>query len=452
MDYEKAETAAFKRVVDTLHLRLSGNGEFGQFVFDSFKAIADELADTLFADKPFGALFNVAPPPPPPPPPEYGQQGNVTNAPNPYTLTPAQLEASKKSNYQPFDRVNASIGFSIHETDRNFIFLYVSIPFNQILETIDPNPYSSDGFVIKLEFYADIPGMRPREISSSFEPPFPSTRFQKRSILDRTVLMDLRSSSISPNNMLGLSQLPFEAEDGSEEDLTISKAIRLFTINDDDEEVFNGYTVDDMPNIVNFMLNSNVLTIDSGTSIKDAKSRPNIVIGKQLQYCIKEEMVTCLAVGIKQQFEDRCSKIIEFCVLKQAIRLELRLQSGDVLKVNFSPNNPIRNEDWNLTVCESFDWSYQGESVGILKRPLVPLNDDAIEKDKKAFRPLVGTILPAVDGTLSEDAGPSMERMPKINSMPSSTFAGSRTCPSSTGRHSRLSHYNRDQFPDQYGR
>ncbi|KAF7933787.1 uncharacterized protein EAE98_003496 [Botrytis deweyae] len=96
MDYEKAEIAAFKCVVDTLYLRGSENGEFGQFVFDSFKAIAEERADTLFADKPFGALFNVAPPPPPPPPsPEYGLQGNVTNAPNPYALTPAKLEASK---------------------------------------------------------------------------------------------------------------------------------------------------------------------------------------------------------------------------------------------------------------------------------------------------------------------------------------------------------------------
>ncbi|KAF7933786.1 uncharacterized protein EAE98_003495 [Botrytis deweyae] len=217
-----------------------------------------------------------------------------------------------------------------------------------------------------------------------------------------------------------------------------------------------------------FILNSNVPTIDSSTSIKDTKSRPKIVTQKQLQYYTKEKIVIRITVSIKQQLEDSHSKIIEFCALKQAIRLvkiindlayyaffiapqELRLQPSNVLKVNFSPNNPIRNEDWNLTVCESFDWSYQGESVGILKRPLIPLNNDAIEKDKKAFRPLVGTILPAVDGTLGEDAGPSMERMPKINSMPSSTFAGSRTCPSSTGRHSRLSHYNRDQSPDQYG-
>lgn len=187
MDYEKAETAAFKHIIDTLHLRLSGNREFGQFLSDSSKAIAEERTDTLFADKPFDAFFNVAPPPPP----EYGQQGNVKNAPNPYTLTPAQLEASKKSNYQPLDRINTSIGFSTHKTKRNFIFLHVSIPFNQILETIDPNPHSSNSFVIKLKFYANILGMRPREISSSFEPPFPSTRFQKRSILDRTVLMDL---------------------------------------------------------------------------------------------------------------------------------------------------------------------------------------------------------------------------------------------------------------------
>ncbi|TGO23980.1 hypothetical protein BPAE_0115g00090 [Botrytis paeoniae] len=117
IDYGKAETATFKCVVDTLNLRVSEDGRFDPEPGLS-KAVQDELADVLHADKPFGVLFNVAPPPP-----EYDQQGNVTNAPKPYVLTPAQLEASKKSNYQPFDRVNASIGFSTHETERNFIFL-----------------------------------------------------------------------------------------------------------------------------------------------------------------------------------------------------------------------------------------------------------------------------------------------------------------------------------------
>ncbi|EMR83548.1 hypothetical protein BcDW1_7814 [Botrytis cinerea BcDW1] len=82
---------------------------------------------------------------------------------------------------------------------------------------------------------------------------------------------------------------------------------------------------------------------------------------------------------------------------------DLRLQPGDVLKVNFNPENPILKEDWNLTVCESFDWSYQGESVGILKRPLVPLDDDAIKEEKRAYRHLVGTIIPAVDGNMDSE-------------------------------------------------
>ncbi|TGO53911.1 hypothetical protein BOTNAR_0282g00040 [Botryotinia narcissicola] len=84
MDYEKAETAAFKCVVDTLNLRVSEDGQFGLPETSLSKAIQDELADVEHADKPFGALLNVNPPPP-----EYDQQGNVTNAPIPHTLTPA---------------------------------------------------------------------------------------------------------------------------------------------------------------------------------------------------------------------------------------------------------------------------------------------------------------------------------------------------------------------------
>ncbi|TGO23981.1 hypothetical protein BPAE_0115g00100 [Botrytis paeoniae] len=45
-----------------------------------------------------------------------------------------------------------------------------------------------------------------------------------------------------------------------------------------------------------FILNSTVPTIESGASIKDARSRPNIVTGKQLQYCTKEEILTRLAI------------------------------------------------------------------------------------------------------------------------------------------------------------
>ncbi|TGO47826.1 hypothetical protein BCON_0262g00110 [Botryotinia convoluta] len=241
--------------------------------------------------------------------------------------------------------------------------------------------------------------------------------------------------------MIGLDSSLSSPEDGAKpNNIFTSDAVKLFTTNDDDEEGFNGYTIDDMPAIIlnclrgmrkelrdgnpfraylsqNFATNFNTPTIDSGASIKDARLRPHIVTQKQLQYCTKEEMITRLAVATKQQLEDRRAKIVEFRALKQAIRLvkivdysayyaffmapqDLRLQPGNVLKVNFSPDNPIRKEDWNLTVSEFFDWSYQGESVGILKRPLVPLQEGATEEEKRAFRPLIGTILPAVDGTM----------------------------------------------------
>ncbi|TGO37170.1 hypothetical protein BHYA_0104g00280 [Botrytis hyacinthi] len=478
MDYDKPVAVTFKCVVDTLHLRVSEDGNYLLPEDALSDAIQEELSCVTHADKPFGALFNVHPPSP-----EYDQQGNVTNAPQAYVLTPTQLAASAKRSYQPLDRVNASIGFSTHETERNYIFLRVIIPFGLIPEEIDPRLHTDDGLVVKLKFYA--------------------------------------------NNMIGLSPSLLAHEGCSDEnDPTTSNAIRLFTINDEGVEVFNGDNIEHLPHIVaktpgfdrpgkngepaakygilrfdlnvkeietaisenlmhsatwpaslwaprrvakflqfimsqhtfslpiyvmdtkdrdfeyslikclrgmrkelregnpfraylsqHFATNFNVPTIDSGSSIKDARSRPSIVTQKQLQYCTKEEMITRLAVGIKQQLEDRRAKIIKFCASKQAIRLmkivddsayyaffmapqELRLQPGDVLKVNFSPDAPIRKEDWNLTVCESFDWSYQGGSVGVLKRPLVPLRDGATEEEKKAFRPLVGTILPAVDGNM----------------------------------------------------
>ncbi|KAM0138405.1 hypothetical protein ACHAP3_003732 [Botrytis cinerea] len=478
MDYDKPETTIFKCVVNTLNLRVHEDAQLGHRVTSLSQAIKAHPTEFKHADKPFGALFNVVPPPP-----EYDLQGNVTNAPKPLTLSAAQIEASKKDDFQPLDRVNASIGFSTHETERNFIVLRVIVPFDQIPDTVDPKSLTPDGMVMKLKFYA--------------------------------------------NNIAGLDYLPSEDQVCPDEDrITKSGALKLFIVNDKGEEVFNGCPMDDIPAIVlktpgfdregkngepkaklgvwrwelnvkevetaisenlmnsitwpaspwaplrvvkllqhimsknsfrlpiyimdnkdcdfegslikclhgmrkelrdgnpfrgylsqNFMTNSNVPTIDSGSSIKDEKARPNIVTQKQLQYCTKEEMMTRLAVGTKQQLEDRREKIVEFCVLKQAIRLmkivddtayyaffmapqDLRLQPGDVLKVNFNPEDRIRKEDWNLTVCESFDWSYQGESVGILKRPLVPLDDGATDEEKRAYRPLVGTLLPAVDGNM----------------------------------------------------
>ncbi|TGO09117.1 hypothetical protein BTUL_0178g00030 [Botrytis tulipae] len=119
----------------------------------------------------------------------------------------------------------------------------------------------------------------------------------------------------------------------------------------------------------------------------------------------------------KQQLEDRRAKAFNFRELKQTIKLMkivddsayyaffvaprgIRLQPGDLLKVKFHPDDSFDERGWDLVVCESFDWSYQGGSVGILKRPLVPLRNGATEEEKKAFRPLVGTILPAVDGNM----------------------------------------------------
>ncbi|THV53786.1 hypothetical protein BGAL_0042g00330 [Botrytis galanthina] len=409
MDYEKAETASFKYIVDTLNLRVSEDGQFGLPGSGLSKAVQDELADVEHADKSFGALFNAAPPSPE------------------------------------------------HETERNLIFLRVTIPFDLIPEEIDPKLHTADDLVVKLKFYA--------------------------------------------NNMIDLSPSSFANEDCSDEDdPTTSDAIRLFTINEEGVEVLNGNNIEHLPHIVattpgfdrpgkngepaakygifrwelnvkeietaisenlmhsatwkaspwaprrvarflqfimlqhtfslpiyimdikdrdfeyslikclrgmrkelrdgnpfraylsqNFATNSNVPTIDSGSSIKDARSRPNIVTQKQLQHCTKKEMIIRLAVGTKQQLEDRRSKIVEFCALKQAIRLmkivddsayyalfmapqELRLQPGDILKVNFSPDNPIRNEDWNLTVSKSFDWSYQSDSVGICPPQLLRVN------------------------------------------------------------------------------
>ncbi|KAF7952092.1 uncharacterized protein EAE97_001589 [Botrytis byssoidea] len=478
MDYEKAETAAFKCVVDTLNLRVSEDGQFGLPQTSLSKAIQDELADVEHADKPFGALFNVNPPPP-----EYDQQGNVTNAPVPHTLSPAQLEASTKRSYQPLDRVNASIGFSTHETERNFIFLRVAIPFDQIPDTIDPRSYTADGFIVKLKFYANNMIRLDSYLSSPEEDEKPNNIFTSDAVKlfsindeDKEVFNDVNieqipkivlktpgydrvgkngepkakfgvfrlelnikdiASAVSENLMHSttwpaapwaprrvikflqfiMSQhtfsLPIYVMDSKDCDLKHSfiKCLRGMQKELRDGNPFRGYLSQ------NFAINFHTPTIDSGASIKDSRSRPNIVTQKQLQYCTKEEMITRLAVATKQQLEDRRAKIIEFCALKQTIRLmkivddstyyaffmapqELRLQPGDILKVNFRPDNPIRNEDWNLVVCEPFDWSYQGESVGVLKRPLVPLPEGATEEEKRAFRPLVRTALPAVNGTM----------------------------------------------------
>ncbi|KAM0164795.1 hypothetical protein ACHAQE_002671 [Botrytis cinerea] len=372
MGYEKPETAVFKCVVDSLHLRVSEDANFDLPEAGLSKAITDELADTAHADKPFGALFNVTPPPP-----EYDYRGNVTNAPKSYVLTPAQLEALKELSHQPLDRVNASIGFSTHETERNFILLRIVIPFAQIPATIDPRLLCSDGIVIKVKFYS--------------------------------------------NNMIGLCPIPFTHEHGFDGNKpTTSDAIKLFSINDQGEEVFNGDTIESIPAIVlktpgfdrvgkagepkakfrlfrwelnvkdvesaisenlmhsttwpaapwaprrvvkflqfimsqrtfslpiyimdsesgffeyslmkclqgmrkelrdgnpfrgylsqNCTTNSNVPTIDSDKSFKDARLSPNIVTQKQLQYCTKEEMIVRLAVATMQQPENLRAKVFK---------------------------------------------------------------------------------------------------------------------------------------------
>ncbi|KAF7898264.1 hypothetical protein EAF00_004710 [Botryotinia globosa] len=103
--------------------------------------------------------------------------------------------------------VNTSIGFFTHETERNFIFLRVIIPFDQVPDTIDSRSHSPDNFIIKLKFYA--------------------------------------------NDMIGLSPSLFAPEGGFDEnDPTTSGAIKLFSINKDDEEVFNGDNIEDIPAIV----------------------------------------------------------------------------------------------------------------------------------------------------------------------------------------------------------
>jgi hypothetical protein len=61
-----------------------------------------------------------------------------------------------------------------------------------------------------------------------------------------------------------------------------------------------------------------------------------------------------------------------------------RLNSGDLLKVNFRIDNPVDDENWTFTVIDPFSWTLQGETVGILKRPRQPAPTDA---DPKAFRP-----------------------------------------------------------------
>ncbi|KAF7889898.1 uncharacterized protein EAF02_002313 [Botrytis sinoallii] len=466
-DYEMAATATFNCVVDTLYLRVSEDGQFGLPDFGLSKAIQDELADVEHADKPFGALFNVNPPPP-----EYDQQGNVTNAPIPYNPSPAQLEASTKRSYQPLDRINASIGFSTHETERNFVFLRVAIPFDQIPDTIDPRSHTADGFIVKLKFYA--------------------------------------------KNIIGLDySLSSPEEDEDPDNIFTRKVIKLFSINDDDKEVFNGNDIEKIPKIVlktpgydrvgkngepkakfgvyrwelnvkeiasaisenlmhsttwpalpwaprrvikflQFIMSQHTFSLpiyimDSSNSnleyslikclrgmrkelrdgnpfrrylsqnfrfnskvgldafIKDARLRPKIVTQKQLQYCTKGEMITRLAVATKQQLEDRRANDVSIRLMNIGddsayyaffmAPQNLRLHPGDVLKVNFFIDG-VRNEDWNLVICKPFDWYYPEASVGILKRPLVPLRWDATEEEKNAPRPLTGSILPAVVGNM----------------------------------------------------
>lgn len=87
------------------------------------------------------------------------------------------------------------------------IFLRITIPFGLIPEEIDPKLHTADDLVVKLKFYA--------------------------------------------NNMIGLSPSLFAHEDCSDEnDPTTSNAIRLFTINDEGVEIFNGDNIEHLPHIV----------------------------------------------------------------------------------------------------------------------------------------------------------------------------------------------------------
>lgn len=71
----------------------------------------------------------------------------------------------------------------------------------------------------------------------------------------------------------------------------------------------------------NFILNKNVPTIDSGSSIKPVDKRPKTTTSRQASYSMIEEMVTRLSVGTKQKVEDRQARIIKFCSSEQAVRL-----------------------------------------------------------------------------------------------------------------------------------
>ena len=72
-------------------------------------------------------------------------------------------------------------------------------------------------------------------------------------------------------------------------------------------------------------------------------------------------------------------------------RPNFRFDKGDRLKINFRTKveELIQEDNWNFRVLKPYVFMVQGEIVGLLVRPHVPLQPNSTEEEKKKGQPLV---------------------------------------------------------------
>ena len=124
--------------------------------------------------------------------------------------------------------------------------------------------------------------------------------------------------------------------------------------------------------------------IDTGSALKRPEDRPQIEISyAPTAYSTVFEMTTRLGVATKQRMECESEKVLQFNSTPGVIRImealgagdtsyfaflvvktDIRLRSGDLVKINFRLENSIAEEDWDMLIIEPFSWCLQGELVG----------------------------------------------------------------------------------------
>jgi hypothetical protein len=173
---------------------------------------------------------------------------------------------------------------------------------------------------------------------------------------------------------------------------------------------------------------ANQVFINSG-SLKPIENRPPMECFPSNSYHNALEMCTRLAVGLIEVKEHREAQVLGVNARGAVIRIleitgagdlsyygilklitacddeekksPMRLEQGDRLKINFRTKvtQIVTKDDWQFTVMKPFSWMVQGEVIGHLVRPRVPVAPDATDVEKKNnARPLISMKLPVQPG------------------------------------------------------